>query len=113
MKTKQFVLTANQGYRTTLDKAYNKHITSVLASFNEDQEARWETYNLIINELISQGNRNIIKEVKYRLSDGENPNILFLDLINRDVDNVNSLVWFLKRRLDEYLEEDFFNRFFV
>ena len=51
---------------------------------------------LIMNELISQDNR-YIKEVKYRLSDGENPNHLFLDIINRDTDNVNSLVWFLKK----------------
>lgn len=113
MKTKQFLLTANQGYRTTLDKAYNKHINSILDSFNEEQEIRWETYNLIMNELISQGDKTYIKEVKYRLSDGENPNLVFLDIINRDIDNVNSLVWFLKRRLEEYIEEDNFNRFFI
>ena len=112
MKTKQFLLTANHGYRTTLDKAYNKHMTTVLNSFNEEQETRWETYNLIMNELISQDNC-YIKEVKYRLSDGENPNHLFLDIINRDTDNVNSLVWFLKRRLEEYIEDDIFNRFFI
>lgn len=112
MKTKQFLLTDNHGYRTTLDKAYNKHMNTVLNSFNEEQETRWETYNLIMNELISQDNR-YIKEVKYRLSDGENPNHLFLDIINRDTDNVNSLVWFLKRRLEEYIEDDIFNRFFI
>ncbi len=113
MKTKQFLLTANQGYKTTLDKAYNKHINQVLNTFNEEQENRWETYNLIMNELISQGDTRYIKEVKYRLSDGENPNDVFLDIINRDKEKVTSLVWFLKRRLEEYKEDDKFNRFFI
>lgn len=112
MKTKQFLLTSNLGYRTALDKAYNKHINSVFKEVNEEVENRWETYSLIINELISQGN-NCVKEFKYRLSDGENPNIILLDIINRDTDNVNSLVWFLKRRLEEYIDDDLFNRFFV
>jgi hypothetical protein len=113
MKTKQFLLTANQGYRTTLDKAYNKHINSVLTTLDEEQEIRWETYNLIMNELIAQGDKTCVKEVKYRLSDGEDPNSVLLDIINRNTDNVNSLVWFLKRRLEEYLEDDNFNRFFI
>lgn len=112
MKSKQIILTANQGYRTTLDKAYNRHINNILKGFDEKQETRWETYNVIINELISQGNKECVKEVKYRLSDGENPNTVFLDIINRNTDNINGLVWFLKRRLEEYLEDDMFDKYF-
>lgn len=113
MNAKNFLLTANQGNRTTLDKAYNNHINIVLNSLNEEAENRWETYNLVINELISQGNKSIIKEVKYRFTDGENPNEVLLDIIDRDIDEVSGLVWFLKRRIEEYLEEDYFERFFV
>jgi hypothetical protein len=52
-------------------------------------------------------------EVKYRLTDGENPNQVILDIINRDLDSVNGLVWLLKRRIEEYIEEDFIRRFYI
>ena len=112
MNAKIYSLTANQGTKTTLDKAYNNHMSLIFKSFDEEQENRWETYNLILNELMSQGNKNYLKEVKYRLTDGENPNKIILDIINRvNDDDVSGLVWFLKRRLEEYLEEDYFNKF--
>ena len=113
MNANKFLLTANQGNRTALDKAYNNNMNSVLNSFDEEEENRWETYNLVISELMSQGNKNYFKEVKYRLTDGENPNEIILDIIDRANDDASSLVWLLKRRIEEYVEDDYFKRFLV
>lgn len=113
MNAKNLLLTANQGKRTTLDKAYNNHIKIVLNTLNEEEENRWETYNLVISELKSQSNKDYFKELKYRLTDGEDPNEVLLDIINKANDDVSGLVWFLKRRIEEYLEDDYFKRFLV
>jgi hypothetical protein len=34
-----------------------------------------------------------------------------LDIINRENDEVGGLVWFLKKRVEEYIDDDFFKRF--
>ena len=51
-------------------------------------------------------------EIKYRITDGEDPNIILLEIINRESETEDGLIWFLKRRVEEYIDEDFFNRFF-
>lgn len=111
MEANNFLLRARQGKRTTLDKAYFKHINTILETIDEEKESRWETYNIIFEELIKEGNIAYFEEIKYRLTDGEDPNTVILEIIEREVDCVTSLVWLLKRRLEEYLDEDFFKRF--
>ena len=113
MNANNFLFKASHGKRTTLDKAYYNHINYILGSIDEEQEIRWETYNLVIFELIEQGNYDCVNEIKYRFTDGEDPNKVMLDIIEREVDNVTGLVWFLKRRIEEYMEEDYFKRFFI
>ena len=112
MDVKKFFLNDNKTSRTTLEKAYCKHINCVLDTLSEDEEMRWDTYILIIENFIKQGNKNISQEIKYRITDGENINKIILDIINRDSDNLDGMVWFLKRRVEDYLEEDYFNRYF-
>jgi hypothetical protein len=46
------------------------------------------------------------------MTDGENPNQIILDIIHRHSDTVDGMIWFLKRRVEEYLEEDFYKKFF-
>lgn len=113
MEANNFLLKASQGKRTTLDKAYCKHINTILETIDEEKECRWETYNLIIQELIEQGKRDYFEEIKYRLTDGEDPNKVILEVIARDSDSVSGLIWLLKRRLEEYLEDDFIKRFYI
>lgn len=113
MNANIFLFKAGQGKKSTLDKAYNKHINKLLTSLNEEEEDRWETYSLIVQELINQGKESYFKEIKYRITDGENTNEVILDIINREVDDVNDFIWFFKRRLEEYIEDDFFKRFYV
>lgn len=111
MEAKKFILKTGSGKTSTLERAYNRHINCVLGSLDEEQECRWETYNLIMSSLVEQGNLNYYKEMKYRITDGEDPNLVILDMLERELENFDGLVWFLKRRVEEYVEEDFYKRF--
>ena len=111
MEANHFILRARRGKQTMLDKAYSKYINTVLDSIDEEQEFRWETYNLIIEELINDNCLDYFEELKYRITDGEEPSVVFLEIINRDPDRVSGLIWSLKRRVEEYVDEDFFKRF--
>lgn len=112
MKANRLKLKASQGKTSTLDKAYNKHVINLLGELDEEKQERWETYNTIIQELINEGRLESYSEIKYRLTDGEDPNEVLLDVIDRYVDEVNGLVWLLKRRIEEYQEDDYLRRFY-
>jgi hypothetical protein len=113
MEAKNILFKSTNSNRTNLDKAYNKHIINVIESLDEEKKARWETYNLVVEVLTESTNKDYMNEIKYRLTDGEDPNRVMLDIIDREIDNVDGLVWFLKRRIEEYIDEDFFNRFLL
>ena len=53
-----------------------------------------------------------MKEIKYRITDNEDPNFILLEIIQREGENTEGIIWFLKKRIEEYIDEDFFNRFF-
>jgi hypothetical protein len=113
MLTKNFLLSNAQRTKTILDIAYKNHINVILESLDEEAKYRWEIYDIIICELIKQGNFDYFEELKYRLTDGEDPNEIILDFINREGEDVNGLIWSLKNRIEEYIEEDMFKRFFT
>lgn len=112
MKAKNTLFISGNNRRTTLDKAYNSHIINLFERLDEEKKARWETYNLIIETLTDSTNKDYLTEIKYRITDGEDPNQVILDIIERESEDVDGLVWYLKRRVEEYIDEDFFNRFF-
>jgi hypothetical protein len=112
MGTNILLLKPGHGKKSTLDKAYNKHLINILNSLDEDSQARWETYSFIIEKLIEEGKEIYLKEIKYRLTDGENPNEVILDILERETENMDGLTWMLKRRIEEFLEDDFFKRFY-
>jgi hypothetical protein len=111
MRDFNLLIIPTKGKKTTLDKAYQKHVNNIVKTLNEDEEARWETYGVILQQLMSYNRTDVIDEIKYRLTDGENPNIVLLDVINRDSDSFDNLTWFLKRRVEEYLDDDLMKRF--
>ena len=113
MEANNFILRARQGKYSMLDKEYYRHINTILETIDEEQEIRWETYNLIIEELINLNHWDYFEEIKYRITDGENPNEVILEIIERDVNEVSGLIWALKKRLEEYIDEDFFKRFMI
>lgn len=107
-----FIVNGNKGRSGILDKQYRKLINDVILTSNEEIEARWETYNLVIKEFFEVDDGKYFQEIKYRLTDGEDPNIVLLDIISRYcVSDLSYLVWMLKRRIEDYIEEDFFKRF--
>ena len=112
MNTKNLLFKSGSNRRTNLDKAYNSHIINLFEELDEDKKARWETYNLIVEVLTESTKKDYIKEIKYRITDGEDPNIILLEIINRENETEDGLIWFLKKRVEEYIDEDFFNRFF-
>ena len=112
MSVNNLLVSTCQTNKSRLDKVYYDHVSSLLNELNEEEEIKWETYGLIIENLVKQGYKNVLKEVKYRMTDNENPNEIFLDLIQRHSDTIDGMVWFLKKRIEEYLEEDFYKKFF-
>ena len=54
------ILMFNSGNKSNLDRAYNKHINKVLTNLDEEQESRWETYGVIIQELIKNKKENLL-----------------------------------------------------
>ena len=112
MKAKKINFGAGQGNKSTLDKAYNRHVNNLRETLDEEKQERWETYNAIIQELINEGKIEIFTEIKYRVTDGEDPNDVILDIIEKNGDDINGLIWFLKRRIEEYQESDYIRRFF-
>jgi hypothetical protein len=113
MEAKNILFKHTNNKRTILDKAYNKHIINVIETLDEEKQSRWETYNLVVEELTEDSKIDYITEIKYRITDGEDPNYIMLDIIERESDNLDGLVLFLKKRIEEYIDEDFFDRFFI
>lgn len=111
MDTNIFLLKPSNSKKSTLDKAYYKHINNILSTLNEEDEGRWEIYSVIIQQLVGQGKEDYFKEIKYRLTDGEDPNSVILDVINRESEDMDSLTWFFKKKIEEYVEDDYLKRF--
>ena len=102
--------TNNELNKNILDKMYEKLLRDNISTVCEDQELRLETYDLILYELKREGDYKTYEEIKYRITDGENPNEVFYDIILRG-DYSSSLIWLFKRRISEFIEEDSYNRF--
>lgn len=111
MEDLDFTIKGGSGTYSKLDKEYNNYINKTLRELDEEKGNRWDIYNLVMNELITLGLHKVFEEVKYRLTDGEEPNHIMLDVINRE-GNFSEISWFLKNRIEEYIEEDFYNRFY-
>lgn len=113
MERNNFIVKSGNGKNTMLDREYSELISKVTSEYDEDNYERWESYNLIISELFKIDDGKYFKEIKYRLTDGENPNIVHLDIISRYAsDEITHLLWFLKGKIEEYIEEDFLKRFY-
>ena len=94
-----------------LDKMYDRLVRGNLNYVNEEDEIRMETYNLILCELKREGDYKTYDEIKYRITDGEPPNNVFYDIILRG-DYSSGLIWLFKRRLEDFIDEDSYSRFY-
>ena len=81
-----------------LDKLYLDFVKYSLDKFNEDSVARWEVYSVIINELRELDEYQLFQEIQYRFTDGENPNLVMIDITNR-LSSDSYLLWLMKSNL--------------
>lgn len=113
MELIDFIVKKGTGKNTPLDKAYTHLLNNVLITMDDEQEERWGIYNLMIKEMFQIDDGIYFQEIKYRLTDGEDPNEVFLDVVARyGTDEITSMLYFLNKRVKEYEEEDFYKRFY-
>lgn len=104
--------TENGPYKSNnLEKMYNRLMRKNLNDLSDDKEERWEVYDLIMFELKREHNYKTYDEIKYRITDGENPNEVFYDIILRG-DYSSPLIWLFKSRIEGFLDEDTYGRFY-
>ncbi len=102
------IIKSRPGKLTNLDKKYRVFVVDKLSSSCEDEVYKWEVYNTIVGEVIRSGNAHLFDEVKYRISGGEDPNDVFLDVIDTISNDDISL---FKKNINTFKEEEFFKRF--
>ncbi len=105
-----FTIKAGSGKFNKLDRLYRDYVVNSIKGDNEGSIFRWEIYNIIMNELISIGKFDYFEEAKYRITDGENPNNVMLDMLDR-VSGDNRLIWVMRDMIESFIEEDYINRF--
>lgn len=54
MGTNIFLLNPSHSKKSRLDEAYNNHLFNILNTIDEEGETRWETYSIIIEQLVRQ-----------------------------------------------------------
>lgn len=100
-----------QGKFNFLDKAYNKFIRESLSKGDDNNIERWEIYNAIMVELLNLQKMGYFEEAKYRLTGGENPNKVMLDIIDRDCETKSSLNGY-KSKLNHFIDLDIIKKFY-
>ena len=112
MRDFNIVIKDGSGRYSNLDKEYSRFLGDTLKNIQDDNILyRWETYNLIMSELLELGRINLFNEVKYRFTDGEDPNVVMLDILER-APNVSGFLWLVRKRIEEYIDDDFENQFY-
>ena len=110
MYSNSFTIKLNKGKFNYLDKSYQKLILET--SQDDTDLERWVIYSKIIDEVIHVSNKTEFKNIKYRLTDGEDPNIVMSSLIKKYSDNsvlLQSLEIFIKTFIDEDWVKEFYN----
>lgn len=111
MKDFNFKIKSGAGKYSKLDKLYQSYLFNSIKELDENKLYRFEIYDAIINELVKNGETESFDEIKYRLTGGENPNIVMLDIVNRHEED-NAIFWLMRREITNFIEEDNLNRFF-
>tara|TARA_R110000772_G_scaffold17946_1_gene49756 strand:+ start:9770 stop:10105 length:336 start_codon:yes stop_codon:yes gene_type:complete len=111
MKEFQYTIKNGHGSYSSLDKEYKRFIKDEINGLDDTDTNRWDIYNIIMDDLIELGLHNVFAEVKYRITDGEEPNAIMLEVLSRK-DYKSELSWFLKNRVKFYIEEDYYSSFF-
>lgn len=109
MSLDEFIINHGSSEKSYLNYAYRSLLMNTIDTLDENSLERWETYHMIIDELSKQGHDKASKEIQYRITDNENPNDVFIDVLSRT--ELSPLLVFLQRRIEMYIDDDLFNRF--
>jgi hypothetical protein len=105
MSTKNALFTIGSEQSKILNKAYRILINNMFINLKEEDEYRLETYGLIVGEWIENNDQNSYDEFKYRITDGENINEIFIDIIEKNVYSTVLQITLIDR-LKNYINED-------
>ena len=109
MYNNSFTIKATTGKYNYLDRSYQNLI---IENTKQDKNfIRWDIYSKIIDKVIEIGSPLEFRNIKYRLTDGENPNVVMLDMIQKYSDN-STLLQSLEIFIQNYLDEDWINQFY-
>lgn len=109
MVQNNYTIRTSPGKYTSLDKAYRKLIINEINK-SDNNFKRWEVYNLIINEIISENNPEIFDNIKFRVTGGENINEVLLDILTYDISQ-SLIVRDLTEKIRDYINIDWLNNF--
>lgn len=101
---------SGSGKFSKLDKLYRDFVINSTNNLEDSHIDRWEVYNVIMDELIKIGEYSHFEESKYRITGGENPNLVMLDMLDKFFTH-NHLFFTLKSIIEEFIDEDNINRF--
>jgi hypothetical protein len=110
MNDSNYTIKVGSGTYNFLDKIYKRFIIDSLTEHDEDTKERFYTYDSIMSELILLGEISSFEEIKYRLTGGEEPNQVMVEVLNRDK-YVRDYLWTYLSRIDGYIEDDIRDRF--
>lgn len=65
-----------------LDNEYRNYVFNKTYKAPIEEKRRWSLYNHIIEELMVLGDYNHVKEIKYRITDGEEPTIVLREKVS-------------------------------
>lgn len=111
MSLNDFVIDHGSNKQTRhLDNAYRRFVTKKMHSLIDDSKfERWEIYNMIASELIAHGYTTEFDELRYRITDNEDPNDVMIDIL--DTIECTTLLRTLYGMVEMYIAEDFHSEF--
>tara|TARA_Y100001937_G_C7131880_1_gene337927 strand:- start:683 stop:1021 length:339 start_codon:yes stop_codon:yes gene_type:complete len=112
MRNFNYSIKGGSGRCLNLDKEFNKFLENTLKNTQDENILhRWDTYNLIMVELVNADRLDLFDEARYRLTDDEDPNEVMIDVLNKS-EVLTGFLWLIKKRINEFIDEDFENRFY-
>jgi hypothetical protein len=106
-----YTIKVGAGKYSYLDKAYRDLITREVNNC-ESLAKRWETYEMVLNEIINLDNGDIFERFKYRVTGGENVNHVLLDIIYDELEP-NHTIKSLTHKIEEYADIDWLKNFYL
>ena len=71
------------GKQTNLEKQFSRIVVDKLSSDDEIVSYKWATYEAVMIELKKLGEDSLVKEIEYRITDKEAPDVVLMDAISR------------------------------